>query len=376
MKNRDSKKRFRPALTLLELVLAMVMVTIIFAAVLPQFAMIGNNWDSKQGTAEALQNGRVFIDDISRNLSKAKYIIAVSDSSAANGYIEFTDNGVDVNRYDIHSGNNYIEYGPVGALADLAGPVSSLKFACYDACNLDTALSPVTDVNVIRTIKIDAAFTNSASMGQTKTFTSWAYLRSNGIGTAAGSWHTLYDYTAAIQDINVFAYKSDSAGGSTPPANLVTPADSSVFNPGEYDKIEADDGSFQEYAASQSGRYAIMRFKIFINESKSLVSRIDVIWNGKGINAKSSAVDGSILYIWNYAADSYEQLQLSANTEAEITLTGTINSNVTNYIGGTGQNTISVLVSSADKRSGSSACELYTDYIKAEVIGQNVGIYP
>ena len=53
-------------MTLLELVLAMVMITIIFAAVLPQFAAIRNSWDSKQGSAEALQNGRVLMDHISR----------------------------------------------------------------------------------------------------------------------------------------------------------------------------------------------------------------------------------------------------------------------------------------------------------------------
>ena len=59
-------------MTLLELVLAMVMITIIFAAVLPQFAVIRNSWDSKQGSAEALQNGRVLMDHISRNLSKGQ----------------------------------------------------------------------------------------------------------------------------------------------------------------------------------------------------------------------------------------------------------------------------------------------------------------
>jgi len=164
-------------MTLLELVLAMTMITIIFAAVVPQFAVMGHSWDIKQGSAEALQNGRVLMDHISRNLSEAKIITVVSDSSVTNGYIQFIDYNNVTYRYDIDSANNYVEYGPVGTLAALAGPVSSLKFTCYDA-NI-TLLSPVTDVNVIRVVKVDATFTNSASMGQAKTFTTWAYLRTN-----------------------------------------------------------------------------------------------------------------------------------------------------------------------------------------------------
>jgi type II secretory pathway pseudopilin PulG len=177
MKDRHAHISSRRAVTLLELVLAMVMITIVFAAVLPQFAIMGRSWDSKQGSAEVLQNGRVFIDHISRNLSEAKIITAVSESSVTNGYIQFKDYNDVTYRYDIASADNYVECGPVGTLTDLAGPVSSLKFTCYDACNIDTPLSPVTDVNVIRLVKIDVTFTNSASMGQAKTFTTLVYLR-------------------------------------------------------------------------------------------------------------------------------------------------------------------------------------------------------
>jgi hypothetical protein len=153
------------------------MITIIFAAIVPQFAIMGSSWDKKQGAAEALQNGRVLMDHISRNLSKAKRITIVSASTVTNGYIQFIDNN-DVNsRYDIAPADSYVEFGPVGALSDLAGPVTSLTFTCYDACDLTT---PITDGNLIRTVKVDATITNSASNGQNKTFTAWAYLRTNG----------------------------------------------------------------------------------------------------------------------------------------------------------------------------------------------------
>lgn len=359
----------RRAVTLMELVIAMAMIGIIFASVLPQFAIINNSWDAKQGIAEALQNGRVLIDHINRNLSKAVRITAVSDFSVTNGYIQFISDVNDSNtyRYDIGA-NNYIEYGRIGDLADLAGPVSLLKFTCYDACDLDT---PVTDGNLIRTVKVDATITNSASMGQNKTFTTWAYLRTNGNVVAPTNTQTTYDYASRTQGTNIFAYQ----GESTFPTDSATP--SSVLSSGEYDNIESDNGSFHMFAASSNGKYALMRFVIVIDESESTVASIVVTWNGKGINGKDGKEDGATLYIWNYAGLTYQQLQKSANTEAEVVLTGTVSSQVPNYIGGAGQNTITLLVASNEQRTSGKINELYTDYIKVEVSAQSsAGIYP
>ncbi len=180
----------------MELVIAMAMIGIIFAAILPQFTLIRNSWDVKQGTAEALQNGRVLMDHINRNLSKAVRITAVSESSDIDGYIEFEDNDGNNLRYD-KAGNNYVEYGAVGALSDLAGPVSSLTFTCYDACDLDNPLSPVTDTNDVRVVKVDATFTNSGSLGQNKTFTTWVYLRVNSQSQACWSDEDIGNVAAA-----------------------------------------------------------------------------------------------------------------------------------------------------------------------------------
>jgi hypothetical protein len=153
---------------------------IIFAVIVPQFRVIQNSWDSKQNSAEKLQNGRVLIDHLNRNLSKAVRITAVSDSSETNGYIEFEDNDANNLRYDVNSTTACVGFGPVGNLYDLAGPVSQLQFTCYDGNDLDTA---ITDVNSIRFIKVQTTLTNPDAMGQDKTFTTYTYLRA---GSASG----------------------------------------------------------------------------------------------------------------------------------------------------------------------------------------------
>ena len=173
----DNKVRLCTALTFVEMIIALAIMAIIFAAVLPQFRVIQNSWDSKAGAAEALQNGRVLMDHLYNNLSKAARINVVSDSAETNGYIEFEDNTGNTLRYDIGA-NSYVEFGDVGSLSELAGPVSQLQFICYDACDLST---PITDVNEIRSVKFTTTLLNSSAMGQDKTFTGLAYIRTNAI---------------------------------------------------------------------------------------------------------------------------------------------------------------------------------------------------
>jgi type II secretory pathway pseudopilin PulG len=166
------------------MLIAMAIMAIIFAAILPQFRMIQNSWDSKVGASETLQNGRVLIDHLNRNLSKATRITAVSDSSDTNGYIEFIDNDANNIRYGINSVNDYVEFGLIGNLSDLAGPVSKLQFTCYGAVDLST---PITDVNSIRCVKVETTLTNPARLDQDMTFSTQAYIRTNALPAIGGN---------------------------------------------------------------------------------------------------------------------------------------------------------------------------------------------
>jgi len=176
---RDEIFRLRrgAALTLVEMVVAMAIMAIVFAAVLPELRVIRNSWDSKADAAEALQNGRVLMDHLYRNLSKAVRITAVSDWRETLGYIEFQDNDGSIARYDIGA-DSYVEFGPIGNPSELAGPVSQLQFTCFDACDLDT---PTTDIDEIRSVKFKATLLNLSPLGQDRTFTGQAYLRTNAI---------------------------------------------------------------------------------------------------------------------------------------------------------------------------------------------------
>jgi len=156
------------------MIVAVSMMTIIFSAVLPLFAGIRNSWDTKQANTEIIQNGRVLTDHLHRNLMKAVRITSVSDSAETNGYIEFEDNDGNTLRYDV-AANKYVEFGPVGSVSDLAGPVNQFQFTCHDGNDFST---PITDPASIRFVTLKVVFLNPASLGQEKPFTTSVYLRS------------------------------------------------------------------------------------------------------------------------------------------------------------------------------------------------------
>lgn len=166
----------RTALTLAETIIAMAIMAIVFAVVLPQFEAIRNSWNSKAGAAETLQNGRILTEHMYRNLSTAVKITSVSNASETNGYIEFENNDGDILRYDVNSTYDYVEFGMNGSLSDFAGPVSQLLFTCYDINDFDT---PITDGNSIRFVRAEIIFPNSNPSGRDKTFIVSAYLRTN-----------------------------------------------------------------------------------------------------------------------------------------------------------------------------------------------------
>ncbi len=157
----------------------MVLIMAVFA---PQLKTINDSWASKQANAELLQNARVLVDQINRSISSADKIIDVSDSTETNGYIEFKDNTGTTYRMDI-AANNYIEFGPVGSLSDLAGPVSQLKITCYSK---DDFTTPTTVANDIRFIKTEVIFPNPGP-GQDRTFMTSTYLRTNA-SSKVGMW--------------------------------------------------------------------------------------------------------------------------------------------------------------------------------------------
>lgn len=353
-------------MTLIESTMALAIISIVFAAVLPQFRNITLSWDSRQANGETLQNGRVLIDHLNRNLQTAQRITAVSDPTETNGYIEFETNDSTTVRYEI-SADNYVQFGAVGNLYDLAGPVSQLSFSCYA---LDDLASTTTVVESIRYIKTNAIFTKHSETSQDRTCTAAAYLwANNDVVLPPVTTVTDYDYSSRIQGTNIFAYAGE--GNQEVPLNATSP--SSSLNSSQYDCLEFNDGTFYIYSVSSNSRYAQIRYVINIDDNKNEVTQITATWNGKGINTDNKKKDGASLYIWNYASSDYELLQTSADSDAEVTLTEILTQFPADYIGGASADAITLLLVSNDKLMNKYTNELLTDYLKLSITASSGG---
>lgn len=163
------------AMTLIEMIVAMAILAIVMAAIVPQIYCVQNSWARNQSSSELLQNGRVLIDHITANLSQARRITAVSARAVDSGFIEYLDSEGNLLRYDI-SPAGYVEFGPVGSLSILAGPAATLRFSCYDLSSLET---PTVDTNKIRAVSVEAVFSDTADPQTTKGFEAKIMIRAN-----------------------------------------------------------------------------------------------------------------------------------------------------------------------------------------------------
>lgn len=126
----NTARRIRAGMTITEIMVALAILAIIFTAVLPQFRNINQSWDIKRAAAETLQNERILTDHLTRNLSKADLVLAISAANEDNGFIEFRNDDGEVLRYDI-SNSNFVQFSVDGSASDIAGPVSFMRFTGY-----------------------------------------------------------------------------------------------------------------------------------------------------------------------------------------------------------------------------------------------------
>jgi len=160
----------------------MAILAFLFAVLLPQLRLILNSWDSKAGRSDALQNGCVLLDHLTRNLQSARRITAVPDMGETFGFIEFEDNDANSFRYDAHEGTpRYVKFGTPGNLYDLAGPVSRFQVYCYSLLDVDNPLGPITDPNLIRCVEVEVTLTNPAAMGGDLTLSTAVMLRNDSV---------------------------------------------------------------------------------------------------------------------------------------------------------------------------------------------------
>jgi hypothetical protein len=134
--------------TLVELTVATAIMATVFVAIMPLFVGIRQSAEACWVGLEMVQNARVLNEQLCRYLAQARKVVAVSASTEDGGYLEFEGQDGVVYRCAVGK-RGYIEFGPVGKLYELAGPVEYLRFACYSAADLDRPVQTPDDVRLV-----------------------------------------------------------------------------------------------------------------------------------------------------------------------------------------------------------------------------------
>jgi prepilin-type N-terminal cleavage/methylation domain-containing protein len=167
----------RRGTTLVELVVAMALLGIVLGAIVPVFAGIRNGSDTQQACTEMLQNARVLNEHLLRHLAQARRIVGFSSPAETGGYIEFEAADGTIGRYGVNQAG-YVEFGPPGAGAELAGPVSCLRFVCYDANDLSR---PIETAGTIHFVTWEAVLKSPGRLAQDGAVKGACCLRAKGL---------------------------------------------------------------------------------------------------------------------------------------------------------------------------------------------------
>lgn len=151
--------------TLVELTVATALMATLFGAILPLFVGIRHSAATRWASLEMVQNARVLNEQLYRSLTQARRIVAVSATTDERGFLEFEAQDGAAYRCAM-AANGSVEFGPVGGLQELAGPVEYVRFACYNEADFD---SPVQTPDEIRLVSWEVCFRSAEPALQNKT---------------------------------------------------------------------------------------------------------------------------------------------------------------------------------------------------------------
>ena len=191
----------------------------------------------------------------------------------------------------------------------------------------------------------------------------WTYYPAANVETNDSISVGTYDFSSTGAGSDKWAYRYQC--NAKPPPISDVPDDE--FKVKQYKGIKIDDDTMQVDTSSANGFYAIHRFKFKIEEPEANITKLDVLWDGRGTHEWGT--DGATLYIRNFETGSYEQLDTSTDTDTYIALEGTITANIGDYIDDDGS-----LIIIAEQNSAQWSflwwvfrSQIGTDYVKANV---------
>ena len=169
-----------------------------------------------------------------------------------------------------------------------------------------------------------------------------------------------YDFSNRTQGVNIYAYEGTSR--SQIPANNSFP--SSQYLVSSYSDISSNNNRYHDYINYSKNQYPSIRYVVKIDEDANAINKLNIFWNGYGVNSKSNQTDGVRIYIWNYSSGGYDFVIQNTN-DWVVELDQDIISNIANYVDSNNQ--ITVYLVSQEKTFNRESNWIGTDYFRLSV---------
>ena len=163
MKDEGRRKNSEKSFTLIEVLFVVALIAVFLAVTSPYLRVFHTSWQSVDRRAEVIQNARVGMDKMVREIRQAE-----SFSSIQSNLVTFTDVDSNVITYRLNAGN--LERNNVV----LTGPVDSLSFTYYEESG-----AIATDADDVKSVKISMVVADSEAKVSSLPLLSSAFVRSS-----------------------------------------------------------------------------------------------------------------------------------------------------------------------------------------------------
>jgi prepilin-type N-terminal cleavage/methylation domain-containing protein len=221
----------RKGVTLTELMIVVAVIGVLMVAIQPYFYTLRRAWDYSDRRSDILQNARIGMDMMIRELREAKSFTSVTAAAEINGRIVFIDqddNSIEFKRYNDGT-NNMLGHVTGGNTSALAGPIDSLKFTCYEG----DGLTATTNADDIRRVDFELVVADAQGKLDSETLSSKIFIRNASASTAFAlvineimynpddgmsgnedntyEWVELYNYGDADIDVSGWQFQDGNA---------------------------------------------------------------------------------------------------------------------------------------------------------------------
>jgi len=298
--------------TLVELLIVMSALAMLMIAIVPQIRSSRQVWEIVGDRhADVLQNARIGMDKITRELRQTRRSI----SGAGSSYIEFADRDENDRKFQYNAG--YLEYGPPGDLNPLAGPVDSLSFTYYRKDGVTETTTP----EEISSVLIQLTISDSEGKVDPVTLSSLVFIRREGTIVAneimynpSGQddrWEWVELYNSTCEDVDVAGWKFSDAnqtddilgdsehgtGSTVIPAGgyaIITTQATEVYDPGSPYSVDPDVIKLQvDDSKLGNGLHDNQDTVTILDDSDEMVDSVsyDDSWGGDGNDHTLERID-------------------------------------------------------------------------------------